>query len=199
MEKTNIGVSETKVIFVTQKDRDLTNCNDYVKQELRKYWDRDYINECIDLVGNNLHKMFLRFMWITGVRVSEAIGLRKRDINFKDYLIRVRWLKSRKYHDRILPMHPILKDVLELFVTNLKADDLVFPFTRQNAFMVCKKHLGGSPHKIRHSFAVNWLKCDGDLVMLSRVLGHSDIKTTMEYLKIVPMDQGKELIKIRFR
>lgn len=96
-------------------------------------------------------------------------------------------------------MHPILKDVLELYVALLKADDLVFPISRQRAFQITIQHLGGSPHKLRHSFAVNWLRCKGDIVMLSRVMGHSNINTTMEYLKIVPIDQGKELIKIQFR
>jgi len=183
----------------TLRHQDLTISSINVKQELRKYWDRDYINQHIESCKNNSHKMLMRFLWMTGVRVTEAIGLRKRDINFNDYLLTVRWLKSRKYHQRVLPMHPDIKLVLELYVANLKADDLVFPISRQRAFQITTKYLDGSPHKLRHSFAVNWLKCDGDIVTLSRMLGHSKIQTTMEYLKIVPMDQGKELIKILFR
>jgi len=169
------------------------------KQELRKYWGRVFINDRIDLCKNHSHKILMRFLWITGVRITEAIGLRKRDINFNDYLITVRWLKSRKYNQRVLPMHPDLRMVLELYVANLKADDLVFPITRQRAFQITTQHLGGSPHKLRHSFAINWLKCGGEIVTLSRMLGHSNINTTMQYLKIVPVDQGKELIKIQFR
>jgi|AntAceMinimDraft_18_1070375.scaffolds.fasta_scaffold68913_1 integrase len=168
------------------------------KEQLRKYWDRDYINTCINNVKNNSHKMLIRFLWVTGVRISEALSIRKRDINFDDYLITIRWLKSRKYFQRVLPMHPIIKDVLELYITNFKADDLIFPITRQRAFQITKKHLKGSPHQLRHSFAVNWLKCKGDIVILHKMLGHSKIQTTMEYLKIVPIDQGKELIKIKF-
>ena len=95
-------------------------------------------------------------------------------------------------------MHPLLKDVLNLYVVNMKANDLVFPICRQRAFQITKKYLQGSPHQLRHSFSVNWLKCGGDIVILSRMLGHSKIQTTMEYLKIVPLDQGKELIKIKF-
>jgi len=58
--------------------------------------------------------------------------------------------------------------------------------------------MNGHPHQFRHSFAVNWLRCGGELVVLSRMLGHSNIQSTMEYLKIVPLDVGKELLKIQF-
>jgi len=184
--------------LVVSNNQDLTIHNRKVKADLRKYWDRDYINTCINNIKNNNHKMLLRFLWMTGVRISEALNVRKRDLNFDDYLMRIRWLKSRKWKERIIPMHPLLKDVLELYVANCKADNLVFPISRQRAYQITKKHLKGSPHQLRHSFAVNWLKCDGDLVMLHRILGHSKIQTTMEYLKIVPVDQGKELIKIKF-
>lgn len=193
----NITPKDTDIVVL--RSQDLTNSSINVKQELRKYWDRDYINEHIEMCKNNSHKMLMRFLWITGVRITEAVSLRKRDINFADYLITVRWLKSRKYHQRVLPMHPDIKLVLELYVANMKADERVFPITRQRAFQITTQHLGGSPHKLRHSFAVNWLRCKGDIVILHRILGHSKIQTTMEYLKIVPIDQGKELIKIQFR
>jgi len=51
---------------------------------------------------------------------------------------------------------------------------------------------------LRHSFAVNWLRCGGEIDVLHRILGHSKIQTTMEYLKIVPRDQGKALMGIDF-
>ena len=60
------------------------------------------------------------------------------------------------------------------------------------------KAFDDSPHRFRNSFAVHWLRCGGRLEVLSQMLGHSDIKTTMIYLKIVPVDQGKELLKVRF-
>ena len=195
MEETN---QKHEDIVVLNK-QDLTNSIQNVKkQELRKYWDRKYINSNIENIKNHKHKMLLKFLWMTGVRITEAINVRKKDLDFDSYLITVRWLKSRKYYDRVLPMHPMLKDVLQLFTAGLKAEDRVFGISRQRAYQLTMKYLNGSPHQLRHSFAVNWLKCNGDLVILHKVLGHSKIQTTMEYLKIVPVDQGKELIKITF-
>ena len=181
------------------KPQDLTFRVRPVKQELPKYWSRDYINQKIEQVSNHQYKMLLVFLWYSGVRITEAISLRKQDIDFEHYVMSLRWLKSRKYITRNTPLHPQLRDILQLYVATLKAEDRVFPITRQRAWQITKQYLNGSPHQLRHSFAVNWLRCDGDIVTLHRVLGHSKIQTTMEYLKIVPIDQGKELIKIQFR
>jgi integrase/recombinase XerD len=113
-------------------------------------------------------------------------------------MMKVKWLKSRKYHERIVPIHPELRNLLQLYTASMKADDKVFPMSRQRAWQLTKKYLNGNPHKIRHSFAVNWLKCEGDVYILHKILGHSKIQTTMVYLDIVPIDQGKELMKITF-
>jgi len=40
-----------------------------------------------------------------------------------------------------------------------------------------------SPHTLRHSFAKEWLANGGELIKLSRVMGHTDIETTQVYLK----------------
>lgn len=170
-----------------------------VRKEIPKYWDRVYINGCLNAVSNNRHKMLFKLLWFSGVRITEALNLKKRDIDFSNYTMTVRWLKSRKYHQRVVPLHPTLRDILEIFVASFKADDLLFPISRQRAWQLCKKHFGGHPHQFRHSFAVNWLQCGGELIVLHKMLGHSKIQTTMEYLKIVPIDQGKELIKVIFQ
>ena len=190
--------TETQEIEVL-KTQDLTNRASKVKYELPKYWGRDYINQRIEDCKTHQYKMLLVFLWYSGVRVTEAVSLRKQGIDFENYVMELRWLKSRKYLTRNVPIHPQLRDILQLYVATLKAEDRVFPITRQRAWQITKQYLNGSPHQLRHSFAVNWLRCGGDIVTLHRVLGHSKIQTTMEYLKIVPIDQGKELIKIQFR
>ena len=189
---------QTKEIEVL-KTQDLTKKSSFGKVEDPKYWDKKYINRMIESVNNHQHKMLLIFLWYSGVRITEAVSLRKQDIDFVNYVMQVRWLKSRKYKQRTLPIHPELKSLLQLYTATFKAEDRVFPITRQRAWQLTKKYLNGHPHQLRHSFAVNWLRCGGDIVTLYRILGHSKIQTTMEYLKIVPVDQGKELIKIIFK
>ena len=179
-------------------NKDLTIHAESVKRDFPKYWSRDYIHSCIDAIPNASHRMLMQFLWISGVRITEAVSLRKRDIDFDNYVMTVRWLKSRKYNNRVVPMHPNLREFLKIYSAAMLTDDRVFPITRQRAWQLTRKYLKGHPHQMRHSFAVNWLRCGGDLVTLHRILGHSKIQTTMEYLKIVPVDQGKELLKIQF-
>lgn len=192
--------TQTKTDVVILKGQDLTfsSGKESKKKDIPKYWDRDYINSIINSVPNYKYKMLIKFLWMSGVRITEAVNLTKGNIDFENYVMVVKWLKSRKYKERVVPIHPLLREILQVYVANLKDSDRVFPITRQRAFQITMKYLGGSPHQLRHSFAVNWLRCDGDLVILHKILGHSKIQTTMEYLKIVPTEQGKELLKITF-
>jgi integrase len=172
------------------------------RPELPKYWERDYINQHIDEVKNISHKVFFQTLWLTGMRTSEAAGktgFRKADFNQEHYTLKIRWLKKGKYAYRIIPLHPTLRDILAVYTSPYKAEDVIFPFTRQRAYQLTRKYFQGNPHMFRHSFAVNWIRGGGRTSDLSQYLGHSDIRTTMIYEKLVSIDLGKELIKIPFR
>ena len=169
------------------------------KKNIPKYWNKEYINEMISKMPEGKDKMLCTFLWMTGVRITEALSLRKRDLDLKNYTAEIRHLKSRKYHTRTIPLHPRLRDLLGVYCAALNLDDRLFPISRQHAYEgVVKKWFGGGPHTFRHSFAVHWLRSGGELVSLSRALGHSNIRQTMIYLKIVPVDIGKVLMKIDF-
>lgn len=187
------------LVPVTLDDNNkLTISEEKCKREIPKYWDAEYIKKKIDNTTNEKQRMLLRFLWMTGVRVTEAIGVTKENIDFRNHTIKVRWLKNRKYQHRMIPIHPLLLDVLRVFSANLKLSERLFSYSRQWAWRIVRKRMGGHPHQFRHSFAVHWLRNGGDVVVLHRILGHARIQTTMEYLKIVPTDQGKELLKIPF-
>lgn len=189
---------DTALVTGNQNTRDFTIPKSKVKGQLPAYWEKDYINQRINSIENLTHRVFFQFLWMTGVRVTEAVGVRKCDLDLQNYTVTVRWLKSRKYEQRVLPLHPRIRDIVQVYSATLKSDERLFPFTRERAWQLTRAHFNGHPHQMRHSFAVNWLRNGGDVVVLSRMLGHSHLQTTMEYLKIVPIDQGKELLKVKF-
>jgi len=183
----------------------VTNSNQNVppiKQEIRKYLDKETILEVINNLPQGIAKMLIIVLWMTGLRVSELNSIRKKDIDIKNKIMRVRWLKSRKYNERIIPIKTELAYILEIYVSTKNSDDLIFPVTRQYIYRVVSRHFPGySPHTLRHSFAVNFLRQSTNptaLVILQRLLGHSKIQTTLEYLRIVPSDMAKALAEVSF-
>jgi site-specific recombinase XerD len=50
---------------------------------------------------------------------------------------------------------------------------------------ICKIDKPLTSHIARHSFAVNWLTNGGSMEVLSKVLGHADMKITQLYGKII--------------
>jgi len=174
-------------------DKNVTNV-----KNLPEYWDADYIRNRIQRVTPGMHKVLYQTMWMTGIRITEALNIRKRDIDLKNHTINVRWQKNRKYHNRNVACHPNLISILEVYTAGMNQEDKLFPITRQRAWQLYQRDFNGKPHKMRHSFAVHWLRNGQSLAMLSRHLGHSRIQTTMIYLQIVPLDVGKQLLEVEF-
>jgi integrase/recombinase XerD len=186
------------------RGQDLTLVQEDVKRDLPEYWERDFINERINQIKNPGHRMFFITLWYTGMRVSEASGpegFQRKDLDFQNYTLTLRWLKNRKWNKRIIPIRPELRDMLQIYTASMKAEDRVFPFGRVRAFQLSRKYFGpdAHPHKFRHSFGVNWKRGGGRTSDLQRYLGHDDIRTTLIYEALCPVDLGKELIKIQFR
>jgi len=186
------------------KDVVVLSKSDLIKQgittklESRKYLDKEFINYKISALPMGQKRMLLTYLWMSGVRVTEAVNLVKNQIDFNKSMMTVKWLKSRKYKERVVPIHSRLLPLLQIYTSSFKAEAKVFPITRQRVYQITQEVLGCSPHQLRHSFAVNWLRGKGNIVVLHRILGHARLQTTMEYLKIVPMDQLEELEKINF-
>lgn len=171
------------------------------KKFLRRYLERDEIQERLSKIHPGRDKMLILTLWMTGMRITEAVNIRKKDIDFENKTLRILWLKSRKYQERIIPLKGELCDMLNFYSASLNGDDKVFGITRQRAHSVVKKCLLVHPHILRHSFAINFLRQSNSptaFVILQKLLGHKRIQTTMEYLRLVPMDMAVELEKIKF-
>jgi len=196
-------------VEVINKPVDIENLNNqYLTKPIQKvksdgiqYFDKDDLIQRLNRIPPGMHQMLFQFLWRTGCRVTESISILKKDIDFDNNIIKIRWLKNRKYNYRNIPLHSSLRNVLYMFVDRLKHDERLFPISRQRVFQLCRKYTLDNPHKLRHSFAVNFLRQSDRpmaLIELKEILGHSNIKTTMEYLKVVPQNQAKALESISF-
>jgi len=178
----------------------------------------DYItHEQAEYVINKIpilkHKAFFATLYYTGARVSEALLLKVKDINFKEGVIYMPTLKKRvKNSDdipyRMIPMCDKLSDILQAYLRNRRSENsIVFDFTRQDGYYIinrwCKVYnirtQSGRqvhPHTLRHSFAIRLAETSqsfGDIRRLQTILGHSNINTTMIYVNFSPSELKKAI------
>jgi len=127
------------------------------------------------------------FLYATGVRVSELIEIKKNDIE-KNW-VKILYAKGSK--QRVVPIADIaleaLSDYLEI---RSKKSDYIFinymgnPLSRVSIFKICKKYYNVSPHVFRHSYATSLILGGADLMVISELLGHSNLETTQIYTHI---------------
>lgn len=181
------------------KNKNLTIPIREVKQvNTIKYVDKEYIDYKLSIIKNNRDRILIKFLWSTGTRISEALNVKKQDLLFDEDLIIINWQKKRKKMQRTIPMHKSLKEILFFYTGSMNRIDKLFPITRQRAEQITKKYLEISPHTLRHSFAVHFLRNGGLVTDLQRLLGHSNLNITAIYTELTQTDLKNSLNQIDF-
>ncbi|PCH85149.1 MAG: site-specific tyrosine recombinase XerD [Piscirickettsiaceae bacterium] len=146
-------------------------------------------------------RTMLELLYASGLRVSELVGLRLGQINFRQGLVRV---TGKGGKDRLVPVGEEALDWLSEFIDTWRLDilkdkqtDFVFPtkrgsgMTRQAFWYLIKRYAlqagiskAISPHTLRHAFATHLLNHGADLRVVQLLLGHSDLSTTQIYTHV---------------
>ena len=154
-------------------------------------------------------KAIVGMLIFTGIRRSELIGIKNSDIDFKRKIVRVNSGKGNK--DRVIPMNDklieILKEYLKCsikfnspcmyFFVKLDGKNRMGVNSIRGLFDKIKKTLkiDVTPHKLRHTFATLMANSGCTLTALSRMMGHSSIKTTQVYLWLDASNMRHEIQK----
>ena len=145
-------------------------------------------------------KAIIETMYSSGLRVSELINLKIKDINTQEKIIKV---LGKGYKQREVPIRNealyfidlYLKNVRKKIISNDKTTIFVnkkgHKLTRQYIFEMIRKHAKIinlnktiSPHTLRHSFATHLLSKGADLKTVKEMLGHENIETTQIYTHV---------------
>ena len=140
-----------------------------------------------DAVGIGL---FTTVALYTGMRFSEIARLTWGDFNFDRDEVTVRISKSSQF--RVIPLHPTLKTMLITARGKPLQACFDMPSKAHTAYKMYLRRLESSCeaakienvdgwHTLRHTFASQLIMAGVDLVTVSKLLGHSNIKTTMIY------------------
>ncbi|MFC5626477.1 tyrosine-type recombinase/integrase [Algoriphagus winogradskyi] len=143
-------------------------------------------------------KMVMEFLYLTGVRLSELIGLKWSDVNLIDDSVKV--LGKRK-KERIIPITKGLKQNILLYkkvfeerFSKVGQSDYFIVSNQQKQsypmmiFRIVRHYLDlfaqtskRSPHVLRHTFATHLLNKGADLNAVKDLLGHANLAATQVY------------------
>jgi integrase/recombinase XerD len=152
-------------------------------------------------------RALIEFLYATGARVGEAVGLSLADLDFESGVVRVFGKGSK---ERVVPFGRAARTAIEAWLSPsgrdfLKPDrwarrgdaEALFlnhrgaRLSRQSAWLVLRTYgdrcgLGDrlSPHVLRHSCATHLLDHGADLRVVQELLGHVSISTTQIYTKV---------------
>ena len=179
-----------------------------LSRRLPYYLTPEEAHQLIDSAENERDRLFLRLLWETGVRVSEAIALRLGDVGRDGIRVLGKGSVERVVFVQDSLVSAILFHAQELA---LERSDYLFPsrkgghITKQRADQIIKQAARRAglerivhAHLFRHGYAINFLNCSGRLDALQEQLGHRDINTTRIYLRLTDEDVKREVAKIEF-
>ena len=156
---------------------------------------RNEIQRLLDVTSNPKHRLLLALSYGAGLRVSEVVRLKVKNLDFDQGLIYVRQAKGSK--DRLSLLPEAIKKTLRQVVASKSADDHLFisqrggSLTTRTAQKIFEQALAKSGinkeasfHSLRHSFATHLLERNTDIRYVQELLGHQSIKTTQRYTHV---------------
>jgi len=156
---------------------------------------RDEISKMIKALKNGKHRLLIEFMYSSGLRVSECVSIKIKDLNLHEKMGIVKSGKGKK--DRNIILSKKLVYDLERYLNKRKDENpYVFPVkdkhisVRQAQKIVheAAKRAGIQKrvfcHALRSSFATHLLENGTDIRIIQELLGHSNIQTTERYTKV---------------
>ena len=160
----------------------------------------------------------LLLFYYCGLRLEELQNVRKSDLS--EDLTELYVEKGKGDKSRLLPVHPFLQRVLQLYITSRSDTDggfpspalpYLFPGRRQplakSSIYAIVKQCGKvaglkkrvSPHTFRHSFATHLHQKGVDINCLAQLLGHVNIEKTAIYTHTEDAQLTEAVLKLKER
>jgi len=142
--------------------------------------------------------LILEMFYQTGMRLSELINLRDRDVDIYNLTIRV---LGKRNKERLIPITITFRDLITAYrkerdrdVVSTNKEGYLFVTDKGTAtypkliYRVVTKYLSAvtttdkkSPHVLRHTFATMLLDNGADLNAVKELLGHANLSATQVY------------------
>ena len=153
------------------------------------------VKRLLSQVGNLKHRTMLLLAYAGGLRVSEIVALKIRDLDSERMVIQIKAGKGKK--DRCVMLSEVLLKELRAYYISYKPKEWLFEGQLQEQYStrsvqkifsdakVKAKIKKDVPlHLLRHSFATHLHEEGTDIRIIQELLGHSDSKTTERYTHV---------------
>ena len=174
------------------------------KSTLPKVLSTKDIQKLFDVTTNTKHKLMLQLCYGMGLRVSEIVKLKISDIDSKRMQVLIENSKGKS--DRYVNLPESVLILLRSYYKAYKPKFFLFEgqyggqysirsvqAVFKNGLRLAKINKPVGIHSLRHSYATHLLEYGTDMTFIQKLLGHSDIKTTMIYAKV----GRKEIQKVK--
>lgn len=165
------------------------------KETLPEVLSKKEVQRIISCTNNLKHRSILSTIYSAGLRVSELINLKVKDLDSDRMMIRIENSKGGK--DRYTLFSDKLLNELRNYYKEYKPQTFLFEGLHRQEYSSCsvrkilknacikagiRKHV--KTHTLRHSFATHLLEQGTDLRSIQTLLGHSSIATTEIYTHV---------------
>lgn len=175
----------------------------YTDEELRILLKKPNLHQC----SFTEYKVWVmtNFLLSTGVRRHSLINIKIKDLDFDNHVVYINVTKNRKA--LIIPLNRDIIKILQEYLKYRKGEPeeylfcniygkQIAPSTVYHSFYEYNKKRGiqkTGMHRYRHTFAKKWILAGGSVVTLQKILGHSSLAITQNYLNLLVSDIQKEV------
>lgn len=164
-------------------------------QLLPKALNTNEIQKIIEVTENIKHRLIIQLAYGMGLRVSEIVAIKIEDIDSKTMKVFIKRAKGKK--DRVVNLPESVLEELRLYYKEYRPEIFLFEGQFGNALSIraaqsvfrnamkkagIRKTIG--IHSLRHSYATHLLEYGTDISLIQKLLGHNNIKTTLNYTHI---------------
>jgi site-specific recombinase XerD len=203
----NLIISALKFFYSRVMKRDLIQEQHRPRHDRRlpSVLSRGEVQQLLDTETNPKHRLLLMLVYSSGLRVSEAVALKKNQVDFERKTLLVRSAKGRK--DRYTLLSERAAAFIKEYCSIFDISEWLFPGKNtkqhlsiraaQNIFEKALSHAAiekdVSIHSLRHTFATHLLENGTDIRYIQNLLGHANLKTTERYTHIA----SRSLLRIK--